>query len=51
MPGTNPTAAEIKQHITNFYGDTSRPVRDTRQGLEEISDLIDMYLEGLHDKE
>lgn len=41
------TLAEVKQHVHDFFGDTSRSKEATKDGLEEISELADSLAESI----
>lgn len=38
---------ELREHVMDFFGDKSRSAEETKEGLEEISDLIDTLVESL----
>jgi hypothetical protein len=38
---------ELKKALYAYYGDTSRPPEDTREGLEELRDEIETLLDSL----
>lgn len=40
---------ELKEALNKFFGDTSRSRSDTKQGLIELRDEIDLLLETLED--
>ena len=39
---------QLEAAIRDYYGDTSRPLRETRDNLEEIRDLCDEMVEALN---
>lgn len=40
---------ELKNAVDKFFSDTSRSPIETREGLEEVSDLIQMLCDTLPD--
>lgn len=45
------TEQELIDHIQKFYGDTSRSRAQTREGLENASEMIDTLIDTLQDDE
>lgn len=41
--------ADIKNGIQKFFGDTSRSRAETRDGLDEIIECAQQYIEALED--
>ncbi|MDO8414157.1 MAG: hypothetical protein Q7S51_10260 [Gallionellaceae bacterium] len=40
---------ELMEAMQQFYGDKSRTREETREGLEEVRDQLDMLIESLGD--
>lgn len=40
---------ELAKALERYYGDTSRPISETREGLERLREEIDTMLETLED--
>jgi hypothetical protein len=45
------TLKELKAAVRLFFGDTSRPASETREGLCELSDDIDMLIYSIPEEE
>ena len=43
------TTQELMEAIQRYYGDTSRSREETREGLEEVRDQIDLLIDSLGD--
>lgn len=43
------TRDDIERMLDRFFGDTSRPIHDTKDDLELLRDKIDMMIEALED--
>ncbi len=41
----------ILDSVNQFFGDTSRSREKTRDGLEQIADLVDSLLEAMRDED
>lgn len=40
---------QLREHLMEFFGDTSRPASETKQGLEDLIDEARLLIESLPD--
>lgn len=40
---------QLKEHVLDYFGDTSRPASETKADLRALSEEIDMLIESMGD--